>query len=125
MLNRLKDRMFNISLSVRNVVMFSLSLVLLICTVISSAYSSSRTITITDGENPGKIITTSKRKVIDVLSENGFVLNEGDKLSVETGVNLRDGMNIKISRAMKVSVIAKGEKKDYITTERQVVKILC
>lgn len=125
MLKRLKDRTFNVSLSVRNIVMFSLGFVLLVCTVISSVYSSSRTITITDGENPGKIVTTSKRKVIDVLSENGFVLNEGDKLSVETDVNLRDGMNIKISRAMKVSVIAKGEKKDYMTTERQVGKILC
>ena len=80
MLKRLKDRMFNISLSVRNIVMFSLSFILLVCTVMSCVYSSRRTITITDGENPGKIITTSKRKVIDVLSENGFVLNEGDRL---------------------------------------------
>lgn len=125
MLNRLKDRMFNISLSVRKVVAISLAVILCGATISSAVYSSKRTITITDGENPGKkIITTFNKSVYDVLSENGFVLNEGDKLSVGTGVKLRDGMNIKIQRAMTVFVVASGEKKDYITTEREVGKIL-
>ncbi len=124
MLKGLKDRKFNISLSVRKIVMLGLAGVLSIATVTSSIYSASRTITITDGENPGKKITTFRRSITDVLSENGFVLNEGDKLSVETDVKLTDGMNIKIMRAIKVSVVSKGEKKDYLTTKRKVGEIL-
>lgn len=124
MLNRLKDRMFKVSLSVRNIVTVSLIFVLTIVTVSNAVYSSRRTITITDGENPAKVVTTFKRNAIDVLSDNGFKLNEGDKLSVSEDVKLTDGMNIEIFRAMCVSVIASGEKKEYRTTKRKVGEIL-
>jgi len=124
MLNRLKDRTFNVSLSVRNIVLVSLVGILSVATAVSAVYSNKRTITITDGENPVEIITTFKKNVTDVLSENGFVLNEGDKLSVGTDVKLTDGMNIEITRAMKVSVIASGEKNEYLTTKRVVGEIL-
>lgn len=124
MLKGLKDRKFNISLSVRKIVMLGLCGVLCLAAAGNAVYSVSKTITITDGENPGKKITTFRKSITDVLSRNGFVLNEGDKLSVETDVKLTDGMNIKILRAMKVSVISEGEKKDYLTTCKTVGEIL-
>ena len=124
MLNGLKDRRFKVSLSVRSIATVSLLFILTVVTAASAVYSSRRTITITDGENPAKEVTTFKRNVEDVLSENGFTLHEGDKLSVGEDVLLKDGMNIEIFRAMKVSVVASGEKKEYLTTKRKVGEIL-
>lgn len=124
MLKRLKDSKLNVSLSVRNIVTVSLLFILTIVTVSNAVYSSRRTITITDGENPAKVVTTFKRNAIDVLSDNGFKLNEGDKLSIGDDVKLRDGMNIEIFRSMCVSVIASGEEKEYRTTRRKVGEIL-
>lgn len=124
MLKRLKDIKFRVSLSVRNIVLASLIFVLTTVTVANAVYSARHTITITDGENPAKVVTTFKRNIKDVLSENGFKLNESDKLSISEDVKLRDGMNIEIFRAMYVSVIASGEEKEYITTRRKVGEIL-
>lgn len=124
MFKGLKDRKFKISLSVRNIVTICLLTVLTTVTIASAVYSSKRTVTITDGENPKKVVTTFKTNIKDVLDENGFVLNEGDKLSVGENVRLTDGMDIEIFRVMSVSVIAKGEKKEYKTTKRMVGEIL-
>lgn len=124
MLKGLKDRKFKVSLSVRNIVTVCLLFILTIVTASSAVYSSRHTLAITDGENPEIVVTTFKKSVKDVLSENGFKLNDGDKLSVSEDVKLTDGMNIKIYRAMCVSVIASGEKKDYLTTKRKVGEIL-
>lgn len=124
MLKRLKDSKFKVSLSVRNIVTVCLLFVLTVVTVTSAILSNRYTLTITDGENPAKEVTTFKSNVGDVLCENGFKLNEGDKLSVSEDVKLTDGMNIEIFRAMCVSVIASGEKKEYITTRRTVGEIL-
>lgn len=124
MLKRLKDSKINVSLSVRNIVAASLVMVLMVVTVTSAVLSQRYTVTITDGENPEKIVKTFKSNVGDVLSEHGFKLNEGDKLSVSEDVKLTDGLNIEIFRAMCVSVIASGEKNEYLTTKRKVGEIL-
>lgn len=124
MFKRLKDRKFSLSLSVRNIVGGFLCCALMLATAVSAVRSGMRTLTITDGENPGIEITTFKKDVYGVLSENGFVLGEGDKLSFGGETKLKDGMNIEIKRAMRVSVIASGEKKEYLTTEKTVGNIL-
>ncbi len=124
MFKRLKDRKFSISLSVRKIVGTALCCALALTTAVSAVRSGMRTLTVTDGENPGIEITTFKKDVYGVLSENGFVLNEGDKLNFGKDEKLTDGMNIEIKRAMRVSVIASGEKKEYLTTEKSVGNIL-
>lgn len=124
MFKRLKDKRFSLSLSVRNIVGVFLCCALMLATAVSAVRSGMRTLTITDGENPEKEITTFKKDVYGVLSEAGFKLNEGDKLNFGGETKLKDGMNIEIKRAMRVSVTASGEKKEYLTTERTVEKIL-
>lgn len=124
MISGLKDRMFNISSSARWRFLFSGIAVVSLVAVSSMVYSGVRTVTISDGENSPKEVTTFKRYVEDILEAQGIALNDGDKMNVEFGDRIKDKMEIEIYRAFPVSVTEKGETKQYKTTKKTVGEAL-
>ena len=124
MINGLKDRMFNISSSARRIFLLSGIAVIGVASVASMIYSGFKTITIADGENPPKEITTFKRYVEDVLDAQEIALYDGDKMNVSSDDKLKDSMKIEIYRAFPISVSEKGTTKFYRTTKHTVGEAL-
>lgn len=124
MLNGLKDRKFDISSSARRIFLAVGITALAAVTAAGAAYACSRKVTIADGDNPVKEVTTFKRYVEDVLEAENIALDECDKMNVALGDELKDSMEIEIYRAFPVSVTEKGEKTQYKTTKHTVGEAL-
>lgn len=124
MINGLKDRKFDISSSARRIILVAALAVFGIVTAVGGVYAASKRVTIADGENSSKEVTTFKRYVDDVLESNGIALYDGDKLNVERDSRIKDNMTIEIYRAFTVGVTEMGERKEYRTTKHTVGEAL-
>lgn len=102
-------------------------MVLLVCvSVLCSGFTfaAQRVVTIIDGDGVPVQITTADTNVSKIISKQGIILNQGDKLSCALTDNIGDDAVIRIYRAMGVKVTYLGETKDYTTTETKVGAIL-
>ncbi len=100
--------------------LFSLKLIVVatICLILATSYVYSamkKDITIEDIDGV-RVVSTFKNTVEDVLKENNIVVKPQDKVSLDMGMKLDDGVAIKISRAREVTIKADGEDVVLLTT---------
>lgn len=108
--------------------LFSIKLIAVaaICLILATSYIYSamkKDITIEDIDGV-KVISTFKNTVEDVLKENSIGLKPQDKINVDMGSELKDGMSIKISRAREVTIYADGKDVVLLTTAPDVKSAL-
>ncbi len=80
------------------------------CLIVSVSYvynMMKKDITIEDIDGM-KAVSTFKNTVSDVLEEQGIKINPQDRVSLDMGLKLEDGTNIKISRAREVTINSDG-----------------
>lgn len=88
------------------------------------AYAAPNTVTITDTESAPVQVKTTDTNVGKILSKQGIILNEGDRMNYALTDEVGDNAVISILRAMSVNIVYMGETKSYLTTETVVSKIL-
>ncbi|HYE80683.1 MAG TPA: 3D domain-containing protein [Clostridia bacterium] len=97
-----------------------------VCLILATSYVYSamkKDITIEDIDGV-KAISTFKNTVEDVFEENNIGIKPQDKVSLDMSSKLEDGMNIKISRARKITVNSDGKDVVLLTTAPDVKSAL-
>ncbi|MFN2146673.1 MAG: ubiquitin-like domain-containing protein [Anaerolineales bacterium] len=77
----------------------------------------SRTVTILVEGQP-VTVTTSARRVADILDEAGFPLGEADAVSPAADQRVGDGDTITLAQASRITIQADGETTSFYSTER-------
>jgi len=108
--------------------LFSIKLIAFtaICLILATSYVYSeikKDITIEDIDGV-KTLSSFKNTVADVLEENNLELKPQDKISVDMDEELKDGMNIVISRARKITINSDGRDIVFLTTASDVKSAL-
>lgn len=108
--------------------LFSIKLIVVaaVCLILAASYFYSaikKDITIEDIDGV-KAVSTFKNTVGDVLKENNIAVKPQDKLSLDMGSKLKDGMSIKISRAREITINADGKDVVLLTTAPDVKSAL-
>ncbi len=88
------------------------------------AYAAPNLVTITDTESAPVQIRTTDTNVGKILSKQGIILNEGDRVNYALTDNVKGDAVIKIVRAISVNITYMGETKSYLTSEKTVGNIL-
>ncbi len=101
-----------------------LAMTFVVSTCCGFAYATPNDITITDTDSAPVQIKTMDTNVGKILSKQGIILNEGDRVNYALTDVVGDDAIISIKRAMSVNIAYMGETKQYLTTEREVSKIL-
>ena len=124
MLKKLKGKL---SVKARRVQKFVALLVVttfIAATCCGFAYATPNVVTITDSESTPVQIKTNDTVVGKILSKQGIILNEGDRINYALTDEVGRDAVISIKRAMSVNIAYMGETKAYLTTETEVAKIL-
>lgn len=100
----------------------SASIIATICCGV--AYAAPNDVTITDSDSAPVQIKTNDTNVGKILSKQGIILNEGDRVNYSLTDDVGDNAVIKISRAISVSIYYMGETREYLTANRNVADIL-
>lgn len=87
-------------------------------------YAAPNNVTITDTESSPVQIKTNDTKVGKILSKQGIILNEGDRINYSMNDEVGDNAVISIIRAISVNVVYMGETRKVTTTETSVAGIL-
>lgn len=87
-------------------------------------YAAPNNVTITDTESSPVQIKTNDTKVGKILSKQGIILNEGDRVNYSLNDEVGDNAVISIVRAISVNVVYMGETRNITTTETSVAEIL-
>lgn len=124
MLGRLTDRLKEISSSAKNGIALSLCSVFIVATCCSFAYATPNSVTIYDAENAPIHVKTTSANVGKVLSKQGIVLSDGDKMNISLNEEIKDNTVIEIYRSNPVNVTYHGETKEYQTTKKLVSDVL-
>lgn len=108
--------------------LFSIKLIAVaaICLILATSYVYSamkKDITIEDIDGV-KVVSTFKNTVEDVLEENNLGIKPQDKISMDMTEKLKDGMNIKISRAREITINSDGKDVVLLTTAPDVKSAL-
>jgi len=108
--------------------LFSIKLIAVaaICLILATSYVYSamkKDITIEDIDGV-KVVSTFKNTVEDVLEENNLGIKPQDKISMDMTEKLKDGMNIKISRAREITINSDGKDIVFLTTAPDVKSAL-
>lgn len=107
--------------------LFSIKLIAsAICLIFAASYVYStmkKDITIEDIGGI-KVVSTFKDTVSDVLEENNIQMIPQDKINVDLTEKLKDGMNIKISRARKITINSDDKDIVILTTAPDVRSVL-
>jgi uncharacterized protein YabE (DUF348 family) len=108
--------------------LFSIKLVAFaaICLILATSYVYSaikKDITIEDIDGV-KAVSTFKNTVADVLEENNLDIKPQDRVSMDMEAELKDGINIVISRARKITISSDGRDIVFLTTAPDVKSAL-
>jgi uncharacterized protein YabE (DUF348 family) len=108
--------------------LFSIKLIAFtaICLILATFYVYSeikKDITIEDIDGV-KAVSTFKNTVADVLEENNLGIKPQDKVSMDMEAELKDGMNIVISRAREITINSDGRDIIFLTTAPDVKSAL-
>ncbi len=108
--------------------LFSIKLIVVaaVCLILATSYTYSamkKDITIEDIDGV-KVISTFKNTVEDVLKENSIGIKKQDKINVDMSGKLKDGMNIKISRAREIKIQSDGKEVVLLSTAPDVKSAL-
>ena len=93
-------------------------------TCCSFAYAAPNNVTITDTESAPVQIKTTDTKVGQILSKQGIILNEGDRVNYALNDEVGDNAVISIVRAINVNIVYLGETRTCVTAETSVAEIL-
>ncbi len=88
------------------------------------AYAAPNVVTITDTDSAPVQIKTTDTNVGKILSKQGIILNEGDRVNYALTDEVGDNAVISIVRAISVNIAYMGETGSYLTTETVVSEIL-
>ncbi len=88
------------------------------------AYAAPNVVTITDSDGAPVQIRTTDTNVGKILSKQGIILNEGDRVNYALTDEVGGDAVISISRAMSVNITYMGETKSYLTTGMSVADVL-
>ncbi len=106
------------------IVALFLAMTFIATTCCGFAYATPNVITITDTDGAPVQIKTMDTNVGKILSKQGIILNEGDRVNYALTDEVGDNAVISIRRAMSVNIAYMGETKSYLTTEKEVLKVL-
>lgn len=107
----------------RTVALF-LAMTFVVATCCGFAYATPNVVTITDTDSAPVQIKTMDTNVGKILSKQGIILNEGDRVNYALTDEVGNDAVISIRRAMSVNIAYMGETKTYLTTEKEVLKVL-
>ena len=88
------------------------------------AYASPNVVTIADSGSAPVQIRTTDTNVGKILSKQGIILNEGDRVNYELTDEVEENAVISIVRAKSVNVVYMGETKNCSTTAKTVADVL-
>lgn len=88
------------------------------------AYAAPNVVTITDTESAPVQVKTTDTNVGKILSKQGIILNEGDRVNYALTDEVGDNAVISIMRAISVNIAYMGETTACLTTENVVSDIL-
>ncbi|KUO69403.1 MAG: hypothetical protein APF77_14155 [Clostridia bacterium BRH_c25] len=97
-----------------------------VCLILATSYVYSamkKDITIEDIDGV-KVVSTFKNTVEDVFEENSIVIKPQDRVSLDMTEKLKDGINIKISRAREITISSDGRDVVLLTTAPDVKSAL-
>ncbi len=124
MLKMLKGKLSAAARQTNRAVALILAVTFMVATCCGFAYATPTVVTIADADSTPVQITTNDTVVGKILSKQGIILNEGDRVNYALNDVIKEDAVIKIKRAMSVSIAYMGETKKYLTTETVVSKIL-
>ncbi len=116
MLKMLKGKLSVLAKRTNKRVALVLAIVFVATTCGGFAYAAPNVVTITDTDGVPVQIRTSDTNVGKILSKQGIILNEGDRINYELTDKVEGDAVINIIRAVSVSVNYMGETKEYMTT---------
>lgn len=88
------------------------------------AYAAPNVVTITDTDSAPVQVRTNDTKVGKILSKQGIILNEGDRVNYALTDEVEDNAVISIVRAISVNIAYMGETRSCLTAETSVAAIL-
>ena len=124
MLERLKGKLSVAVKRTNKKVALLLASSFVVATCCGFAYAAPNVVTITDTESAPVQIRTNDTNVGKILSKQGIILNEGDRVNYALTDEVSGDAVISIVRAVSVNINYMGETKTYLTTETYVDKIL-
>ncbi|MEG1880071.1 MAG: ubiquitin-like domain-containing protein, partial [Oscillospiraceae bacterium] len=124
MFERLKGRVVKASLSAKSCIAMTLCSAFVVSTCCGFAYATPNLVTIYDAEKAPIHVKTTSASVGKILSKQGIVLNNGDKMNIALNDKIANDTIIEIYRANKVKVNYLGETKEYETTKTLVSDVL-
>ena len=124
MLEKLKGSLSSFAKRVNKKIALVAAAAVAATSVCGIVYASPRVVTITDTEGESVQIKTNDANVGRILSKQGIILNEGDRINYELTDNVSDDAVISIVRAISVNVSYMGEMRECITTSSLVADIL-
>lgn len=124
MLERLKGKLSVAVKRTNKRVALLLASSFVVATCCGFAYATPNVVTITDTESAPVQIRTNDTNVGKILSKQGIILNEGDRVNYALTDEVSGDAVIRIVRAASININYMGETKTYLTTETYVDKIL-
>lgn len=124
MLERLKGKLSVAVKRTNKRVALLLASSFVVATCCGFAYAAPNVVTITDTESAPVQIRTNDTNVGKILSKQGIILNEGDRVNYALTDEVSGDAVISIVRAVSVNINYMGETKTYLTTETYVDRIL-
>jgi len=124
MLKMLKGKLSVKVKKVNRFVALTIAAAFIAITCCGFAYAAPNVVTITDTDGAPVQIKTNDTVVGKILSKQGIILNEGDRINYALTDEVGRDAVIEIRRAISVKIDYMGEVKECLTTENEVVKIL-
>lgn len=124
MLKRLKGKLSVMTKKANSKIAVLVAVAVVAVSFTGIAYATPNTVTITDTESAPVQIRTTDTKVGTILSKQGIILNEGDRMNYKLTDFVANNAVISIIRAIDVNVVYMNETKTYTTTNTYVADIL-
>lgn len=124
MLKKLRGKCAFMSSSAKKKLTTVLLVTAIIATCSGFTYAAQNVITIADSGSASRQIKTTDTNVGKILSKQGIVLNEGDKINYDLSDDINGDAVIRIYRAVGVTVGYMGENQQYRTAETNVAGVL-
>lgn len=124
MLKRLEGKLLEVVKSANKKIALVLSAAVVTATCCGFVYASPNDVTIVVSDSAPVQIKTTDTNVGKILSKQGIILNEGDRVNYALTDNVGDDAIINVKRAVSVDIYYMGKTQSYLTAERNVGMIL-
>ncbi len=124
MLKMLKGKLSKTAERVNRRVALIISAAFIVATCCGFAYAAPNVVTISVSDSSPVQIETTDTNVAKILSKQGIILNEGDRINYALSDQIENNAVISIVRATSVNIDYMGERMTFLTCESAVSKIL-